>query len=262
MGAKNTITIGYENGSVRIHGINVSDGTKIDGVDVTLPDGRFMPFPGEPGVLIGESTGMADGPSIRASVLSDQGWMPQTMYWLNFNNSTITAVTVALKEKPANAPTSTALSKVDSQTPGTNVGLEAFTVAHANGIVTTHLARTYSNYGSSLGLPEGLFLSIDNQKPREVAIGELSQLSTEPDVVIGTSGSEPTTGGGYTTGYNPQTIQNVTVALKSKPSPQTPVNIVQMPTTGAPAGLSSIGLLAVCSGLAGLIVMSMRRRRS
>ena len=72
------------------------------------------------------------------------------------------------------------------------------------------------------------------------------------------------------TGYLPQVIcwrqidsSCHTFALKNKPAGQTPQTIInQMPTTGAPDGLSTIGLAAATLGLAGLGIAASRRSRS
>ena len=52
------------------------------------------------------------------------------------------------------------------------------------------------------------------------------------------------------------------VILLGKPRTQAPTTVInQMPTTGAPTGLSNVGLLAVGVGLAGVIAVLIRRRR-
>ena len=99
--------------------------------------------------------------------------------------------------------------------------------------------------------------------------GKLSEVPNMPGVMIGSSGEwdwlnqVTISDAGYEASSVCFADRNIgdaclTTALKNKP--QTGTQVVQMPTTGAPEGLTMAGVSALGIGVAGLLAAAVRRR--
>ena len=162
--------------------------------------------------------------------------------------SLLMAVFISLLGTPAmtsaaeNTPTS-----VSAEGSSTN-GSFAVTVVHSNGLVTVDLVSV-ADSGLS-GAAAQVVLPNTDKRTVSLDAGKFVELPGEPGVLISVSS-------GYLEQYNLSDIGYgsstsctgdnlfycLTVALKDRP--QTAAQIVQMPTTGAPTGLTTVGLAAL-----------------
>lgn len=138
------------------------------------------------------------------------------------------------------------------------------TVSHSDGVVSTTYVRVLSSGEDELDGYE-----ISSAKASTVTItakpGKFVELAGEPGVLLGLTSAQRADTKLLDTGYNPSTTCTssdygvcLTVALKDKP--QTGTQVVQMPTTGAPEGLTTTGIAALGIGVAGLLAAAVRRR--
>lgn len=139
---------------------------------------------------------------------------------------------------------------------GTNLGVFEITVHHSDGLTTTLDVRIDHSTSSDLYYITGpTFVGQITS-----TTGKFTELKSEPGVLIGDSIREPISDVGYSpsTACAPDGSYGcLTVALKDEP--QTGVQVVQMPTTGAPTGLTTVGATALGLCLLGTSVLARRR---
>ena len=137
-----------------------------------------------------------------------------------------------------------------------NLGTFEITVYHSDGLTTTldvRIDHSASPDSYQIGGPTFVDWATSTK-------GKFTELKSEPGVLIGDSTRSHISDVGYSpsTACAPDRSSGcLTVALKDKP--QTGMQVVQMPTTGAPTGLTTVGATAL--GLCLLGVSALARRR-
>ena len=232
---------------------------------------KFTELPGEPSVLIGVGKANDSGsgfPLTDITTLSGKGFDPVTFYVAERQNWVLTtAITVALKNPPTQKDAITKhLAPTIRSKASSASDVEPFTVANEDGTVDVHFIHaTNIQHAVTTGQVRGPAISIDGGAFQKIAEGKLTPLAVDPDILVAVNFSQSPEAA-YQTGYDPQPLTSTrgrgVIALKNKSTSSTAGScIVQMPTTGAPEGLSSVGLFAAGVCLLGVLTVLVRRRR-
>lgn len=263
--------------------------TAYSGNKSKLQDGAFTPLTDEPGVLVGLHTGNFTSPST-LQPLKGKGYDAKSIGMQDeWDSNGFDVITVMLKEPVSNSQdnSSTPVSlSAGVLRPGVTTaeygGPVFLTVSRANGDVSTNVLSFgqdsesiigYANYCvNSRAILNESVLECQKTTSTTSKINALTTKLTDiPDIpgvriskAYAEAGTNPALdivnkdmGVGYqlTATHNP----GVLVALKDKPT-ASPTMAVQMPTTGAPDGLSAVGLAAVMVTVFGLLLVAAQRR--
>lgn len=134
------------------------------------------------------------------------------------------------------------------------------TVEHSDGSVSTGLIFVH--------VTGGYFMDQDYNQLTTLRRGKFSEVPSRPGVMVGVSDYSTNRVTLSDTGYAPSsacapdanTPNTVCLTAALKDKPQTGTQILQMPTTGAPEGLTTAGIAALGIGVAGLLAAAVRRR--